>query len=472
MTKFKHLWLSIIVFGTILLVPKNVIANTEESSTYEEEIIVESNKVAVFEEGEIEPITKLSDVFIEVDKLEVDYDNQTAEIFLDLIEGDSVQHIEFSLDLFASEVDRYGESVIGIELRGTGNYHVASFRIENDSDTLTLMEPNLHLENEIVLSLGIEETANNTIYYYQTSLDNFDFEQINLQSNVGRMNNNTVDLEKIEMDYLRLKTDENRDTVNFQQVEMNFNENSKNTINEEPMDEDIESASVGTFGSVIPNIDDELFKSGPIQEWNHGSGILNQDDGYAYSLITYLFAGTQNRETFVVYLEWLNNIDWDTITFTSTLRMSQNVSVPYNVYNESFGEVLTLNRLNVYDPVLYHTAENSEGFFWARRHEHRSTGSVVNNILRATISLVPYLGQGQSFIDHLTSSTVTQNGTLYQFPSTIGGQIDAHGGIIQEIEIEGASDNPIRVAEDYLLLQTQGIAINDMRYGFSYNVAY
>lgn len=53
-------------------------------------------------------------------------------------------------------------------------FELLSFRIENDSTSYTLLEPNLYMEGNMVLTVGVLNVVSKEIYYLQQIMDQLD----------------------------------------------------------------------------------------------------------------------------------------------------------------------------------------------------------------------------------------------------------------------------------------------------------
>lgn len=455
----------IVIFLTGIL----TFSNIENVNAQEKGNVIDTN-IALFDNGVIEPIHKLSNTRMTSDTFDINYKNNTLKLSLNISNELKEEKMMFTLDLYPNNLEQYGKSVIGVQSNSSDNYEIVSFRLENEANSITLMAPNLHLEDATVLSLGVRDKRDNNIYYLQQEFRDIEFDSL-FYNEVNNQNLAEDKIEDIELEYMRLKTDNDTTPQKFNANTVNFHSNSSEYTSEH-RDDSEKKATISPMGSLFPHLNDNIFKSGPLSEWQHNTGTINgSDDGYAYSYITWLFAGTENRETYIVYLDWFNHIDWNSFVFTSTLRVVDNITVMYNVHNDTVDQWTDNNRMRVNDASLHHNSNTEDAFFWAREHQNISTGSILPNILRATISLVPYAGQGQSFLETLTDSNVTENGTFMQFPATAEGQLARYNGVIQEIEI--VSDGVLRSPNDELVLKSYAdISMGSMNYGFSYDVEY
>lgn len=195
--------------------------------------------------------------------------------------------------ILSSKSDYFeGSTVIGSINNISPGYELLSFRIEENADSITLMEPNLYMEGHTVLNIGIKEISTNHIYYIQETVDALNFKEIIdlADLNYNESNLSDEDVRKLEEDYLLLNDEE-------QEAEVSFS----NTITAEDGDMSVTDLSMSTRASTqidneigvmyIDNMETNENKKIPLTDSLHFEKFsLSPDGNYLIGLIYNLHA--------------------------------------------------------------------------------------------------------------------------------------------------------------------------------------
>lgn len=324
-----------------------------------------------------------------------------------------------------------------------------------------MLEPNLHFEGNTVLSLGIKEKKTNDIYYLQQSIDNANIKQMiadaKLELNASDHDNESM--QDLELYYLLLGQDPTK--IDRKKVTESFEIDGLKT----PID--VTKDYKGIFGTVDGRVPDSIFKSGPFDEWDFYTN-WNVAAPYHYVYATFRFAGTENRLTYIALFNLVRNNNFSTQSFSFNFDLVENVSVLYNVYNDEIFLFGDNNRLRGNDIEIYNESNTINGIFWSREYHGRTTGSFLNNITKAVLIWVEPASKIVSSIEELTAPTQTQTGTKYTYQSTVEGQEQAYGHIINYVGLYDSGS--IKNNDDYLLIEADGTGIDSINQGFSYTI--
>lgn len=396
----------------------------------------------------------------------ISYLNGKMNLIFDMNSGSRSGLVNLSVSLYPSQVKLFrGKALIGKVESINDPYELLSFRIENDSSTHTLMRPNLYMEGHIVLTVGLLDHSTNDIYYLQQIVDDLNFTQMLSDAENSYATNNVssqylIDLEK---DYFRLKSHNSRSDATEQVVITGTVNKDQTQLNQS----DSNSGSIRTT-SLLYKVPDSIFKSGSFNKWFSYKNTAAP--AYCYSYITYNFAGTNNRLTYIVFIDIPVDNDFSYQEFSLQLTVRDNVSVLYNVYDDSLCLFGDDNRIKINNINLKHNSNTINGVFNKRYYTGVKTGSPIGNIIRAIITWVPYASQALSSYEYLTSSSETCTNQWYAYHTTAELQRDANNGkIVDEITAEYSG---LKQNNDYFLLITRGNAINSITWSYTYTPYY
>lgn len=272
------------------------------------------------------------------------------------------------------------------------------------------------------------------------------------------------DLVKLELNYLLLQQ-ENQSVQSTAEKSVA----DSGTTSQDQTWSDPKMQSQIASSNLMYRVPDSEFKTGAFDTWYH---VTNSTDPspYAYSRITFRFAGTENRLTYIVFLDIPINNSFSSQQFSLQLTVRDNVSVLYNVYDGSLGYLGDNNRIKVNDMTLRHTSNTTNGVFNARYYTGLKTGSNIGNIARAIITWIPYAGTGLQSYEYLTASGDTATNKWFTYPATASAQSTAYNGkIVDEI---AAEESGIKAPNDYFLLMTKGNAVSSITWRYSYTAYY
>ena len=133
------------------------------------------------------------------------FKRQQVEVLFD----DKITGINFSLSAWLAPLGNIRND--SIEWIGTSSkeydlYDIVSFRIEEEADILTLMEPNINMQGHVVLFIGVRIKETNDIIYFQKVLDNESGFLKELYSEIGGISSNNETLLDLRNKYYDLKS--------------------------------------------------------------------------------------------------------------------------------------------------------------------------------------------------------------------------------------------------------------------------
>jgi len=435
---------------------------------------IESGRAAVFSGGEMKTIQSEEELSVIFDQQQVHYSD--GKMALKFVMNTATEHknVDIEVKLYPSQISLFKHNtIVGKMVSINDPFDLLSFRIEKNSTSSTLLKPNLYMEGHTVLTVGVFNKNTNVTYYYQQLADELNIDEMiyGASKNLSQDGLLEEDLINIEQDYLLLKP-QNHNSLLEEGLQAQHNiigtlssdqgedQNNTNTIKQS-----LDLAS----NSLLYRVPDSIFKSGEINKW-YNFNNTSDPAPYAYSYITFKFAGTDNRLTYIVFLDLPVNVNWGGQEFSLQLTVRDNVSVLYNVYTGDMGLFGDDNRIKVNDIALTQTSKTKDGVFNARYYTGYKTGSRIWNIAKAIISWIPYIGTAPTSYDYLTASGDTETGKWFTYPSTAKAQSNAYNGkIINEIAVQ---DSGLKNKNDYFLLQTKGNEIDSITWGFSFSTNY
>ncbi len=408
---------------------------------------------------------------------------------------DKVKDLDFVVDLYPSQSELFNNSaVIGVVSENNSDFEIKSFRIESNSKSYTLLERNLDLEGKTVVTFALQEKDTGKLYYIQDELPDILFSELLeiATSNLDSERFSQEELINIELDYFTLKQEENTQIVNINsEIDINdfdeINELESETPNlgelidllrdeksikiSDKKNNQLYEGDVKT-NSLIYNVEDSIFSDTSISfdDWQHDSDW--SDPAYCYSFITYNFAGTSNRLTYIVYMQMKLDINKRKQSFSYQLEVRDNVSVLYNIYDGELAFFGDNNRIDVEDIELYFKSNTTGGVFTKRYFGYLRQGSFFNNIVRAVIVWAPYgLDKVGYSYDYLKNSSDLEKGEWYFYGANAAAQAadNPEKRVIDEVEVEFSK---ICKEGDYVQLWVYGDSVNSIDYGFDYNVDY
>lgn len=162
-------------------------------------------------------------------------------------------------------------------------WRVVSFRIEENASEITLLKSNLNLKGNILLSYVLENMQNGKMYYFQTSINEFDFESIYNETAVCYKENENIsnaELITLEENYLTLNNERNERGIS-----------NKTEVSEDSIEtQENSSLSINKFStrSVLYPIPDSIFKNGIMDKMT----VVNATENGAAYTYDYFLLGT------------------------------------------------------------------------------------------------------------------------------------------------------------------------------------
>lgn len=455
--KVLTLWLTLMLGFTIPLSS----VGADPSADIAGSISISDSPAAVFEKGNIQTIKSADQFAAGIENIKVKTSNELLELNFDVVQNGIKEKIALSVILYPSQNSFFeNNALIGVAERINGPYDLLSFRIENKATSYTLLEPNLHLEGHTVLTVGLLSKTSGDIIYFQQSVDSINFDQLQANANkqFAKARLTKDELAQLEVNYLLLRSPFTIQSSLSEEVVISGTA-SENT----------DKTHAVQAQSLLYNVPDSIFMSGPFDQWQHYNNTTSISP-YCYSYITYRFAGTDNRLTYIVFLDINPILNFSTQEFSLQMTVRDNVSVIYNVYTGELGFFGDNNRIKVNNITLKLTSNTNKGVFNARYYTGRKTGSNIGNIIKAIITWIPYAGTGLASYEYLTASSDTTTNKWFTYPATAEAQNLAYNGkIISEI---AAEESGLRNSNDYFLLMTKGNGINSITWQYTYTAYY
>ncbi|MDO5293685.1 MAG: hypothetical protein Q4F05_13170, partial [bacterium] len=302
------------------------------------------------------------------------------------------------------------QEIVGVleDQEKTEGYELICFRIENNADSITLMEENLELEGHLVLNVAIKNLQNQKTIYFQEAIDDFSYTTLITDANKNKdelASYDEKDLDEIHDEYLffdniegdsvqtesktlLVESEDCQDMKSYDLSIKNEKEEFKNYI--EALD-DYKDAESSKSRNLLGSIPDRVFKTGyKLDTWFHSSiGDLQ------YSHVGHKYAGTDNRLTYIVVLDWTKITNYKNQSFESQLEIIHNKAVLYNVYNNKLG-IFSKRPLNVNNLSTYAHCNTTTGCFNKRTQYAQINESTSKKIAKCIIEWVPYASTAYS----------------------------------------------------------------------------
>ena len=462
---------SIIFSLLVLMLCSTIFSSTASANDHlKENLQIKDVNAVYFKNGEVRTINESTDIDFQVKDLNVDYVDGIISINLETNSNNIKQYFSLEALPYLGKLNSASEdTIIGKELTINEGYEIASLRIEEVASSLTLMPINIDLEGKTVLSVGIRNLQTKDVYYFQTQLEGLDFNSILLDA---KKNSNGIDdseIVELEERYLFLKESSllksERVATEFVTDEYDGEQSGEeilDLLNELEEKGEIYSSDIEPYGVVHPNVPDSIFKSGALNTWRHGKGST-----YAYSFITSKYAGTDNRYTYIVYMEWVPQVN--SSPYSATLRVVKNVAVLYNVSNNAVRiESGNKNRIHVNNVKLGLSSNTEGGVFTSRKYWGVNNSNTLSKVVEAALGWTNYPGKIVSTFKALSGSDLNAN-KKYTYQSTAAKQVAEYGKVISAIN---AKSSKIRYPDDYFSIEGYGNGIRSCTASYEYTVTY
>lgn len=403
-------------------------------------------------------------------------DGNTATLSLTILEDDYT----FSILLLPSHLAAYdGEAAVGVE-SGEGN--LISFRIEKNAKLIGLMPNCEHLEGETVLYLGIEDAAEEQLYYFQIALPDLNIDTVlaDVEELYNENSYTPEEIERIEVAYLTLSmaknVDPNRKTefiseITFNQEDGNISsENAVDTLSigiselKEKSAEGFVKMDSPSARSLIYGVPDDVYKSGEFDEWIRRWNGWEAKTGYAVYPMSYGLSNN-GRLHYVMTYSISPYINWNTQTFDISFKITQNCWVLYLI--ESNELMIFDSRARVAaDPEVFYSSQTDTGVFIRRYYTITKADTLIDRATKFVIGYIPYVSDAVNLYETLSGSGDLTANKWYPFTETYAGQV-AENKIIKKVTVHAEG---LKQIDDYLYLQLIGVGINSVNYGYNYSV--
>lgn len=387
--------------------------------------------------------------------------------------------LNYQIKLLPSQFGMYkGNTIIGIAQNRSYAYSVVNFRIERNANQIALMQDNLSLENKTVLFLGLYNSAENRIVYFQIELEHFDFDSIynEVYTEFENSTYSSEDVERIEVSYLTMavaKQERTSNVTTFTETgtalasDGNIDNVAGSDVLSDTLDDIKEMSKNGLINldsrSLITGVPDNVFKSGDFDKWVHGWSGWNSKTGYMVYPMRY--AGTENRLHYVMTFSISQSVNFDTQKFDMGFKVTNNCWVLYNIYNRDLGVFDSSARIAV-DPEVWYKSNSQRGVFTRSYYTFNKEDSMMKNIAKVIIAYIPYLSNFYDSYETLTAKESTLTNKVYPYPDNYDNQ-KAQGELINELH---AGAEGLKAIRDYLYMELTGSEIQSVTYNFTYSV--
>lgn len=451
-------------------------ASTAAATGFEQEITRGSieGRLADIINGSIDEFNETEAVTAQEFSLNID--GNTVTLSLTILEDDYT----FSILLLPSHLAAYdGEAAVGVE-SGEGN--LISFRIEKNAKLIGLMPNCEHLEGETVLYLGIEDAAEEQLYYFQVALPDLNIDTVlaDVEELYNENSYTPEEIERIEVAYLTLSmaknVDPNRKTefiseITFNQEDGNISsENAVDTLSigiselKEKSAEGFVKMDSPSARSLIYGVPDDVYKSGEFDEWIRRWNGWEAKTGYAVYPMSYGLSNN-GRLHYVMTYSISPYINWNTQTFDISFKITQNCWVLYLI--ESNELMIFDSRARVAaDPEVFYSSQTDTGVFIRRYYTITKADTLIDRATKFVIGYIPYVSDAVNLYETLSGSGDLTANKWYPFTETYAGQV-AENKIIKKVTVHAEG---LKQIDDYLYLQLIGVGINSVNYGYNYSV--
>lgn len=229
--------------------------------------------------------------------ISLEYDKGRIKLWGEILDEETYEY-QFLLNLYPSQLKYMSNKALVGKTDPNEMWRVVSFRIEENASEITLLKSNLNLKGNILLSYVLENMQNGKMYYFQTSINEFDFESIYNETAVCYKENENIsnaELITLEENYLTLNNERNERGIS-----------NKTEVSEDSIEtQENSSLSINKFStrSVLYPIPDSIFKNGIMDKMT----VVNAtENGAAY---TYAYYQTKTAGTEIELHKWYYLID-------------------------------------------------------------------------------------------------------------------------------------------------------------------
>ncbi|MCL1948907.1 MAG: hypothetical protein FWF59_04165 [Turicibacter sp.] len=363
--------------------------------------------VADFEKNSMRAINDTKGLRYTAKNLSVSFKNGLLEATFTLRASNEEAEIHLKvLPIIESVTTEKEQVLLGREVNLTEGFKLVSYRIELNAQSLTLMPINLHLKGKHVLALGLEKTFTKELYYCQFELPLLPLKDI---FDEGRINHSKFPCRELhDLSFRSITLSEPFESyfegeipIMEETAETIFTEDGEMDMLEflELLEKDSSLGSLSPKGIVHANVPDSIFKSGTFGEWRHVNNATN-----VYSYITYRYGGTDNRITYIAYMEYANQSSGSPHQIQLTVK--KNVGVYYNVTDGTLALYSTYkDRVFIKNLKLTLKSTAASGIFTSRKYWNVGSSSLLGRVAAAAIIWVPYAGSAVETLQTLSGDS-------------------------------------------------------------------
>lgn len=156
------------------------VAGAEEAKPEKNEMYqIESGRAAVFSGGEMKTIQSEEELSVIFDQQQVHYSD--GKMGLKFVMNTATEHKNVDVDviLYPSQISLFKHNtIVGKMVSINDPFDLLSFRIEKNSTSTTLLNPNFYMEGHTVLTVGVFNKNTNETYYYQQLADELNIDEM------------------------------------------------------------------------------------------------------------------------------------------------------------------------------------------------------------------------------------------------------------------------------------------------------
>ncbi len=457
MKKVKSMITYFVILSLFLTVLPFAASATEQSISDNVNYINETNlNAALFYGGNITAIKNWNDQIIDF-SLAID----GRKAILEFRSVELEQNFEICVELTQiTNLDGTGLEWIGTATEEQDDYTLVCFRIEENANSITLMEPNLWMEGGDVLNVAVQVCDTGDICYFQTV--------INAQSLGLHLVTDDLSIEEysrvldIREQYYQLKNHSNSALPVNEDVKYSSNVflpdndsgvmsgNLSDYLNTLPTYSS-NSINASTY-SMINNIDDEIFKSGTFDVIRTGTAL---GGAQFYYYVAHNFAGTGNRENHIMVFEWIRSSP-QSQDYINQISVLNNACIHYNIYtdqvllNSDHPNPAKVSNVSIKTSVINYDS----GVIIKRQQRASISESTYQKIAKCIVSWIPYLS---TIVDNYETLTGTPANEVKAYQPTYDLQKSIYGYTIWSVEV---TTSRMATVGDYIFLEVWGSGVS------------
>lgn len=461
---------------------------------YVAKVIVNDVPVAEFENGNMDVIESEENIYTYAKKVKVKCEKGKLKVSF-VLKGEGgkvpVKITAIPIEGVANFCD--GKEVLGSVQSITKGFEIMNLRLEEKASILTLMPFNVKLEGKAIASIAVRK--DNKIYYFQTEIRDMDFADLSKYANENKDYHSRNEIKKLQDKYLYMKSDM---VTKSKELELELGENGiesfefandsqmnitdGNNLEKEQIQEvdDGETIAIMNYLSQIEDnreadlvdtnlnqavvhslIPDTIFKYGKVDTWRHYHGGY-----YCYSYITYRFGGTHNRETYIIFMEVIE--DAKKSPYSLALKVLKNMYV-YSAPSIKYLGAQDNSRVEVKNLNLSLEAKNEKGFFTSVKYWGITKESTMKKVLEAAGSHIKYVDQLITWRRFFETKDLKTN-IKVPLQKTAKKHKKIYGRLINRIDARGKI---LKYPGDLFVLEGRGKKLkNKVKCRYSYSVRF